>query len=155
MADKIVVMHDGIVEQMGAPLELYDQPANRFVAGFIGSPAMNFIDGTLRAGSEPYVETASGTRLALGSAPAASDGMPIVYGVRPEHFELGDGGIEAEVAVVEPTGSETQVIARLGTQDVIAVFRDRHPIAAGDTIKLRPRISAVHLFDTDHGRRLS
>jgi multiple sugar transport system ATP-binding protein len=155
MADKIVVMHDGIVEQMGSPLELYDHPANRFVAGFIGSPAMNFIDGTLRAESAPYVETASGARLALPAAPAASDGMPIVYGVRPEHFELGDGGIEAEVVVVEPTGSETQIIARLGTQDVIAVFRDRHAIAAGDTIRLRPRVSAVHLFDTEHGRRLS
>lgn len=155
MADKIVVMHDGIVEQIGAPLELYDRPANRFVAGFIGSPAMNFIEGTLRSGDIPHVETASGARLALATAPAAADGMPIVYGVRPEHFELGDGGIEAEVAVVEPTGSETQVIARVGAQDIIAVFRDRHPIAAGDRIGLRPRTSAVHLFDRESGMRLS
>ncbi len=154
MADKIVVMHDGIVEQMGSPLELYDFPANRFVAGFIGSPAMNFIDGTLRSGDQPYVETPDGSRLPLTKAPPASADKPIVYGVRPEHFELGDGGIAAEVVVVEPTGSETQVIARVGKHDVIAVFRDRHPVKAGDKIHLRPRASAAHLFDKDTGARI-
>ena len=154
MADKIVVMHDGIVEQIGAPLDLYDFPANRFVAGFIGSPAMNFIDGTLKANGQPYVETDEGARLPLVTAPQASDGMPIVYGVRPEHFELADDGIGAEVVVVEPTGSETQVIARVGRHDVIAVFRERHPLQAGDRIHLRPRASAAHLFNKETGIRI-
>ncbi len=154
MADKIVVMHDGIVEQMGAPLELYDRPDNRFVAGFIGSPAMNFLHGQLKANGHPCVETASGARLPLIDAPPASEGMPVVYGVRPEHLELADEGIEAEVAVVEPTGSETQIVARVGDQDIIAVFRDRHAIGPGDRIRLRPRASAAHLFDEDSGRRL-
>ncbi|MGN6308067.1 MAG: ABC transporter ATP-binding protein [Xanthobacteraceae bacterium] len=155
MADKIVVMHDGIVEQMGSPLELYDHPENQFVAGFIGSPAMNFLNGHLKVnGGQPYVETENGSRLPINAAPAASDGRPVVYGVRPEHLDLASDGIEAEVAVVEPTGSETQIVARIGSQELIAVFRDRHQVAPGDKIHLRPRADVAHLFDKDTGRRL-
>jgi len=155
MADKIVVMHDGIVEQMGSPLELYDQPENQFVAGFIGSPAMNFLNGHLKVnGGQPYVETENGSRLPIHAAPATSDGRPVVYGVRPEHLDLASDGIEAEVAVVEPTGSETQIVARIGSQELIAVFRDRHHVAPGDKIHLRPRAEVAHLFDKDTGRRL-
>jgi multiple sugar transport system ATP-binding protein len=154
MADKIVVMHDGIVEQMGSPLELYDKPDNQFVAGFIGSPAMNFLDGTLKANGQPYVELDNGAKLPLTSAPSASEGRPVVYGVRPEHLELASDGIEAEVIVVEPTGSETQIVARLGRQDIIAVFRDRHDVNPGEKIHLRPRATSAHLFDKDNGRRL-
>jgi multiple sugar transport system ATP-binding protein len=156
MADKIVVMQDGIVEQMGAPLELYDHPDNKFVAGFIGSPAMNFLEGKLTPnGGQPCVETASGAKLPLMMAPAASDGRPVTYGIRPEHLEIASDGIEAEVAVVEPTGSETQIVARIGTQDIIAVFRDRHDVNPGDKIHLKPRASAAHLFDKDNGKRLN
>ncbi|MBN8975880.1 MAG: sn-glycerol-3-phosphate ABC transporter ATP-binding protein UgpC [Rhizobiales bacterium] len=155
MADKIVVMHDGIVEQMGSPLELYDHPENQFVAGFIGSPAMNFLNGHLKVnGAQPYVETDNGSRLPISSAPAASDGRPVIYGVRPEHLDLASDGIEVEVAVVEPTGSETQIVARIGSQELIAVFRDRHQVAPGDKIHLRPRAEVAHLFDKDTGRRL-
>ncbi|MBN9012424.1 MAG: sn-glycerol-3-phosphate ABC transporter ATP-binding protein UgpC [Rhizobiales bacterium] len=155
MADKIVVMHDGIVEQMGSPLELYDHPENQFVAGFIGSPAMNFLNGHLKVnGAQPYVETDNGSRLPISSAPAASDGRPVIYGVRPEHLDLASDGIEIEVAVVEPTGSETQIVARIGSQEMIAVFRDRHQVAPGDKIHLRPRAEVAHLFDKDTGRRL-
>ncbi len=154
MADTIVVMHDGIVEQIGSPLELYDRPDNQFVAGFIGSPGMNFLNGQLKSNGLPCVETENGSRLPLVSAPAASEGLPVVYGVRPEHLELADDGIDVVVAVVEPTGSETQVVARMGTQEIVAVFRDRHPVAPGDRIKLRPRAGLAHLFDKDTGRRL-
>jgi multiple sugar transport system ATP-binding protein len=155
MADKIVVMHDGIVEQMGSPLELYDRPDNQFVAGFIGSPAMNFLNGHLKSnGGQPYVETDNGSRLPIASAPAASDGHPVVYGVRPEHLDLASDGIEVEVAVVDPTGSETQIVARIGTQEIIAVFRDRHRVEPGDKIHLLPRANVAHLFDKDTGRRL-
>ncbi|MCL4746019.1 MAG: sn-glycerol-3-phosphate ABC transporter ATP-binding protein UgpC [Burkholderiaceae bacterium] len=111
MADKIVVMHDGIVEQTGTPLELYDRPANRFVAGFIGSPAMDFLDG--------IVTTNSGAKLPLanGRGTGLSGGHKVAYGIRPEHLDLTsdtDLGFEAEVIVVEPTGSQTQVFARVG-----------------------------------------
>ncbi len=78
----------------------------------------------------------------------------MIYGIRPEHLELASDGVEAEVVVVEPTGSETQIVARVGTQDVIAVFRDRHAVSPGEKIHLTPRASAAHLFDRDTGKRL-
>jgi multiple sugar transport system ATP-binding protein len=154
MADKIVVMHDGIVEQMGSPLELYDHPDNKFVAGFIGSPAMNFLEGKLVNSNQPYVETQNGSRLPLLASRSGLDGKPVTYGIRPEHLEFADDGIEAEVAVVEPTGSETQIVARIGDQDLIAVIRDRRPVKPGDKIKLRPVASSAHVFDKETGKRL-
>src|SRR6188474_747474 len=95
MADKIVVMHDGIVEQMGTPLDLYDKPENQFVAGFIGSPAMNFLKGQVKVNGTAGFEGPEGVKLPLASAPANSDGQPAVYGVRPEHFTIADDGVEA------------------------------------------------------------
>src|SRR5687767_221089 len=89
MADRIVVMHDGLVEQIGAPLELYDRPQNLFVAGFIGSPAMNFLKGAIRVNGALEFEGPGGIRLPLSVAPQGSDGRSAIYGVRPEHFTLG------------------------------------------------------------------
>jgi multiple sugar transport system ATP-binding protein len=155
MADKIVVMHDGIVEQIGTPLELYDRPDNLFVAGFIGSPAMNFLPGKVKQNGVLGFEGPNGVNLPLGMAPANSDGRPAVYGVRPEHFTIGDEGADAEIVVVEPTGSETQVVARLGGEEVIAVFRERHTFEPGDRIRLKPNPSLVHLFDESTGKRLN
>jgi multiple sugar transport system ATP-binding protein len=153
MADKIVVMHDGIVEQMGAPLDLYDNPANMFVAGFIGSPAMNFLRGKID-GQSFVLE--GGQRLPLSAAPAASSDKPAIYGIRPEHFMLdNEAGAEAEVIVVEPTGSEIQVVARLGGQDVIVVFRERHDFKPGDRIRLGTDRRVTHLFDAQSGQKLS
>jgi multiple sugar transport system ATP-binding protein len=156
MADKIVVMHDGIVEQIGAPLELYDNPANVFVAGFIGSPSMNFLNGRIRSnGGGPVVETKSGVVLPLAGAPAASEDKPVVYGIRPEHFTLADDGAEAVVSVVEPTGSEIQIFAEMDNQPIVAVFRERHDFQPGQTIRLKPDPALVHLFDGgERGQRL-
>src|ERR671910_3156997 len=122
MADKIVVMHDGIVEQMGAPLELYDRPDNIFVAGFIGSPAMNFIHGRMEGSG---FRTSTGIDLPVAKAPAASDGRAAVYGVRPEHFVLADHGVPVQIIVIEPTGAEMQIVAHLGEQEIVCVFRER------------------------------
>jgi multiple sugar transport system ATP-binding protein len=155
MADKIVVMHDGIVEQIGTPLELYDKPDNQFVAGFIGSPAMNFLKGKVKANGSTGFEGPNGVKLPLATAPANSDGRPAVYGVRPEHFTIADDGAEAEIVVVEPTGSETQVFAKLGGEQVVAVFRERHQFNPGDKIRLKPNPSLVHLFDETTGKRLN
>src|SRR6187200_2210432 len=155
MADKIVVMHDGVVEQMGTPLELYDTPANQFVAGFIGSPAMNFLKGKVKSNGSAGFEGPNGVKLPLASAPANSDGQPAVYGVRPEHFTIADDGAEAEIVVVEPTGSETQVFAKLGGEQVVAVFRERHQFNPGDKIRLKPDPALVHLFDETTGKRLN
>jgi multiple sugar transport system ATP-binding protein len=154
MADKIVVMHDGIVEQIGAPLELYDRPENLFVAGFIGSPAMNFFKGRLRGTNGGGFETADGIRLPLARAPAGADGRGVVYGIRPEHFVLSDDGAPAEVVVVEPTGSEIQVVVRIGSHEAIVLFRERQLLKPGDKIRLKPDGRLVHLFDEATGRRL-
>ena len=155
MADKIVVMHDGIVEQIGTPLELYDKPDNQFVAGFIGSPAMNFLHGKVKANGSAGFEGPNGVKLPLGTAPANSDGRPAVYGIRPEHFTIADDGADAEIVVVEPTGSETQVFAKLGGEEIVAVFRERHKFEPGDKVRLKPDPSLVHLFDEATGKRLN
>ena len=151
MADQIVVMHDGHIEQTGTPLELYDRPANRFVAGFIGSPSMNFIEATQKDGA---MVTASGARLPIAGAAAANDGRAMVYGIRPEHLDIADDGFEAEVVVIEPTGSETQLFARLGGQEIVAIFRERHEFAPGQKIRLKPRAPVAHLFDASSGQRI-
>jgi multiple sugar transport system ATP-binding protein len=155
MADKIVVMHDGIVEQIGTPLDLYDKPENQFVAGFIGSPAMNFLKGRIKGNGHAGFSGPNGVQLPLASMPANSDGRAAVYGIRPEHFTIADDGAEAEIVVVEPTGSETQVFAKLGGEEIVAVFRERHKFEPGDKVRLKPDPSLVHLFDEATGKRLN
>ena len=154
MADKIVVMHDGIVEQLGAPLHLYDNPANLFVAGFIGSPAMNMIRGRLHPEDPTAFMTADGTALPVTRPAAAARGRDLVYGLRPEYMALDPNGLPAEVVVIEPTGYETQMIARLGGNDVTCVFRERVTAKPGETIHLSIDGAHVHLFDAETGRRL-
>jgi multiple sugar transport system ATP-binding protein len=140
MADRIVVLKNGRVEQVGGPLELYDRPANTFVAGFIGSPAMNLLDD-LPAGAAPGLRT-------------APKGRDVVYGVRPEHVALVSGGEPANVVLVEPTGPETQVTLRLGDHDLLAVIRERTALRPGDMahVSIDPR--QVHLFDRVTGQRI-
>src|SRR5262249_19674918 len=155
MADRIVVMHDGIIEQIGTPLDLYDRPRNLFVAGFIGSPAMNFLKGTIRANGQLQFEGSDDISLRLSGAAGGSDGRRAVYGVRPENFMVADDGPLAQVQVIEPTGSELQVVAKLGDTDIIAVFRERHNFKPGDKVRLKPDPRLVHLFDEATGQRLS
>jgi multiple sugar transport system ATP-binding protein len=150
MADKIVVMNGGNVEQTGAPLELYDHPLNLFVAGFIGSPAMNFLKGKISGGA---FQSDNGTTLPLPAGPDGSDGKPVVYGVRPEHFMLSSEGLPATVHVVEPTGSETQVMADFAGAPVICAFRERVSARPGETIRMAPDPSLVHVFDAATGLR--
>jgi multiple sugar transport system ATP-binding protein len=155
MADRIVVMHDGIVEQSGSPLELYDKPANVFVAGFIGSPAMNLLKGKIKANGKASFVTDDGINLPLTSAPRGSDGRPAIYGIRPEHFSLGGTDIKAEVSVIEPTGSETQVFAKVGGQKIVGVFRERVAVKPGEALPMVPDAKSVHLFDQESGLRLN
>jgi multiple sugar transport system ATP-binding protein len=153
MADKIVVMQAGRIEQVGAPLELFDRPANLFVAGFIGSPAMNMLAGVVRTGEKPAVEV-DGVRLPFAGAGQVAEGQVVVYGVRPEHIELTAEGFPARVAVVEPTGSETLVFLRFGESELVALFRERHNFRPGDTLTIRPRAELAHLFDRETGKRI-
>ncbi|MBC7468755.1 MAG: sn-glycerol-3-phosphate ABC transporter ATP-binding protein UgpC [Ramlibacter sp.] len=158
MADKIVVMRDGRVEQTGSPLDLYDHPVNQFVAGFIGSPAMNFLPGVLkRSGGGARVEFADGMSLPAPPSASGQDGQRVVYGTRPEHIELagGDEGVATEVVVVEPTGADTQVFTKIAGVEVTSVFRDRHAFRPGQLIRLRPDAARAHLFDAASGTRLA
>jgi multiple sugar transport system ATP-binding protein len=151
MADKIVVMHDGVVEQVGAPLDLYDNPANMFVAGFIGSPSMNFLEGKLENGHF-ILDDRFALPAGANAAHMRRDG--VVYGIRPEHLALSDDGLPVQVAVVEPTGSETQVITRHGSQNIVCIFRDRILPRVGETIRVAPEVSRIHLFSGQNGTRL-
>ncbi|MBK4735155.1 ABC transporter ATP-binding protein [Noviherbaspirillum pedocola] len=158
MADQIVVMRDGVVEQRGKPLELYDHPANLFVAGFIGSPAMNFIPATLRnRGGASTVEFADGSMMPAPHGVTGADGLKVVYGVRPEHLSLGrpGSGLQSTVAVVEPTGAHTQVYARFNGIELTSVFRERHDFAPDEIIHLCPDHAHTHLFDAETGMSLA
>jgi len=157
MGDKIVVMRDGLIEQTGSPLDLYDHPANQFVAGFIGSPAMNFLPGTLRrSGDTVRVELSDGTLLDAPPGSGGTDGQPVIFGTRPEHLMLADaGGITAQVVVMEPTGMDTFIACRHDGVDLSAVFRERYDFAPGSTIHLLPDLQRAHLFDASTGQRLA
>ena len=154
MADKIVVMQNGVIEQIGTPLELYDTPKNLFVAGFIGSPAMNFVKGAVHRNGALTV--ASGDiRLPVPEGHGLAEGQEVVFGVRPEHLELADEGIPAQIGVIEPTGSETMVFMKVGSEDIVALFRERHDFRPGQSVRLRPDPKHVHLFDGQTGERLA
>lgn len=154
MADKIVVMRDGRVEQIGSPLDLYDHPVNTFVAGFIGSPSMNFVHGKIASdgGTQVFVSD-SGLTLPLPQTQAA-EGQAVTYGVRPEHIQIGDGGVEMEVVVVEPTGSETQIFARSGRDLIDALVKDRIRARPGSTLGFLIDPKDVHLFDRETGQHI-
>ena len=161
MGDKIVVMRDGRIEQTGSPLDLYDHPANQFVAGFIGSPSMNFLPGTLRrSGDALRIELSDGTQLDAPQQVAGVDGQPIIFGTRPEHLTLvassaAHGAIPSRVVVMEPSGMDTFVACRHEGVDLAAIFRERHDFEPGSTIHLQPDMNCAHLFNADTGQRLA
>jgi multiple sugar transport system ATP-binding protein len=150
MADKIVILKDGVIEQQGAPLDVYDRPANLFVASFIGSPAMNLLKGRIDKSS---VVMNNGARLPLPKSAAGQQGQEVVYGIRPEHLDVGKG-INIKVSVTEPTGPEIHVYGDLADQEVCAVLRDRVDLKRGEMVGLAPRLDRVHIFDAASGQRL-
>ena len=156
MADRIVVMHDGRIEQIGTPLALYDHPDNLFVAQFIGSPAMNIVEGTLRrAGGTAHVE-ARGARWPAPAGVTGTDGQRVVYGIRPSQLTLGDGGdIAAEIFVVEPTGAETELVVKVAGEQVIVVTHGRPALKPGDEVRLGIDPAQAHVFDHPTGKRIS
>ncbi len=154
LADKIVVLNGGRIEQAGPPLELYDNPRTLFVAGFIGSPSMNFIQGTVRAGDRVMLETDDGLLIPLPAKIASEAGRRVTFGFRPEHILVDQAGVEARVLVVEPTGSETQLNAIFGKNPITAVFRDRVNFRPDDIIRFLPDLARAHLFDSTSGVRI-
>jgi multiple sugar transport system ATP-binding protein len=160
MANKIVVTLDGHVEQIGTPLEVYDHPDSQFVAGFIGSPAMNFLSGRIETSGGASVVTKDGARNPASGLSRISDGQEVTLGIRPEHLEVVPpetaGAFSAEFLVVEPTGSETMISTNVTGAQMVAVLRSRHRFQAGERIGLRPEPGRVTLFDptTERGLRI-
>jgi multiple sugar transport system ATP-binding protein len=150
MADRIVVMHDGLVEQIGTPLELFDRPANLFVAQFIGSPAMNVFAGTLRDGTVEGL----GARWPVAPTVAGADGAAVQYGIRPGDLALAPDGIPARVVVVEPTGAETEMVVDVGGQQLIVVLHGRTAVRPDETVHLRVDPAKSHVFHGASGRRM-
>src|SRR5688572_19312493 len=148
MADRIAVMNDGRIEQLGEPLELYDRPANLFVAQFIGSPAMNVFDGVWRGN---FVQ-ACGARWPCNAR--AREGQSVKYGIRPEHLQAGSAGIPAEVVVVEPMGAETEILVKVGGQTLNMMTHGRATVGPGERVTLVPQAAHAHLFDAASGRRI-
>ena len=152
MADRIVVMRAGRLEQAGLPLDLYDRPANVFVAGFIGSPAMNLLPGVAGGGQ---VTLAAGPVLPV----AARAGGAVIYGIRPEHVDLvpadAPGAIAGVVRLVESTGTAEFIAVDAGGVRLTALFTNRPGLRRGDTIALRPKPGLSHLFDATTETRLA
>jgi len=156
MSDRIVILNHGRVEQIGAPLDVYDRPANLFVAGFIGSPAMNLFKGRV-------IRAERGVSLDLGGIPLAFDGdlpaqagQEVMCGVRPEHFALSSeaGALPMRVMLIEATGAESHVHGTIGNERATIVLQGRQAFKAGDTIGVMPKASSLHLFDVGTGQRI-
>jgi multiple sugar transport system ATP-binding protein len=156
MADRIVVMHDGIIEQIGTPLELYDRPGNLFVAQFIGSPAMNVIAGTLRVSGTATEVEAAGTRWPVPPQVGGREGQAVHYGIRPGDIHLAPNGhgIAARVIVVEPTGAETELLLQVDALQLVVVIHGRTAARPDDTVYLAIDAEKAHVFDTASTLRL-
>ena len=151
MADRIVVMHDGIVEQIGTPLELFDHPGNLFVAQFIGSPAMNVFKGAVHNGQV----SALGAQWPLPPTKhPVADGTTVHYGIRPGDLELASSGIAAQVVVVEPTGAETELLLQIADQKIVLVMHGRTDVKPNDTVHLQFNAAKAHVFDGSTEQRL-
>ncbi len=153
MADRIVVMHDGLIEQIGTPLELFDRPGNLFVAQFIGSPAMNVLQGVLRqSGGDDRVE-AEGHLWPVRKLASASDGQAVHYGIRPTDIEIAPAGegVPAQVIVVEPTGAETELLLQVGNAKMIVVTHGRTMVQPDEMVGLRIDPAKVHVFEQNAG----
>jgi multiple sugar transport system ATP-binding protein len=144
LADRVVVMNAGVVEQEGTPLELYDNPASLFVAAFIGSPPMNFLEGNLIDQTTLKLDDGTTLSLPVGDRKGRSR---VTVGVRPEHLSVAEKGWPAAVSVVEPTGSETQITARLANAVVRIIVKGRTAIRPGETIHLAAPPENIHFFD--------
>jgi multiple sugar transport system ATP-binding protein len=155
MADRIVVMNAGRIEQVGKPLELYDDPKNVFVAGFIGTPSMNLLPATVDlSGEAPRALITKDVFLPLPLDTLLVDGQKITYGVRPEHLSITPNGAAAKVNVIEPTGVETHLLLLLGEAPLVLVARDRMVISPGDNVNVSPDLSRIMIFDVETGARL-
>ncbi len=155
MADRIVVMRSGHIEQVGSPLDIYDNPANGFVAGFIGSPSMNLIHGTVvdHEGGVAMRDRA-GTYWPLEESARPHIGKAVQLGIRPEHIAIDESGAKAKVVNVEPTGAETHLQLDMGGEALMVVLHDRLMATIGSQIAIKANPARTRLFDQETGTRL-
>lgn len=153
LANRILIMRDGHVQQVGAPLEVYDRPANLFVAGFIGSPEMNLIEGHLERGALK----AGGLSIELPPGIAAAEGTPLVLGVRPEHIGVGDGpGAHTfQVAVIEQLGAQTLCIGEVAGARLRVLMDRTDAVRNGTTLPIQFRPGRLHVFSKETGARIN
>jgi multiple sugar transport system ATP-binding protein len=149
MADKIVVLNGGKIEQFGPPLKLYNDPENVFVAGFIGSPEINLLNVEVQGN---FATTQDGVRVPLPRT--LDEGRTIAYGIRPQHILLADQGIEALVSLVEPTGDQQELVVKIGKHDISIVVQNGPLVTAGEKVKLWIDTDRVLLFDGQTGGRI-
>ncbi|MBM4015365.1 MAG: ABC transporter ATP-binding protein [Planctomycetes bacterium] len=160
LADRIVVMHDGRIEQVGPPMAVYDEPASLFVAHFVGSPGMNFLDGTIEhaAGAARFVPTGGATPLPLPAALAAVRSGPATLGVRPEFVRLvapeTPGALRGEVVLTEYLGASRCVHVQTACGALVARVEPERTAAAASAVALAFDATHVRLFDPDGGARL-
>jgi len=157
MADQIVVMRDGKVEQLGAPMDIYERPANIFVASFVGAPAMNLLRGRIEGDDGgPVFAAEGGGRWPLPREVAARRGQSVVYGIRPEDLALSSEAesTEATISLLETTGPELHIYAQAGGAAICGIIRERLDAKPGQVIRLRPQIDRIHLFDAATGGAL-
>jgi len=156
MADHVVVMRDGVIEQQGRPLELYDKPTNKFVAGFIGSPAMNFIPAIVGEDGKSLTLDLGSVRQQVSIDHQLQPGRKVIAGIRPEHIGItgqGQGSFDVPVDVVESTGSSTFITAAT-TPELTIVETGRGTVQPGQTIGVTVDPAQVHLFDEASGVRI-
>ncbi|SDG15302.1 ABC transporter ATP-binding protein [Pelagibacterium luteolum] len=154
LADRIVVLHDGDIAQLGTPLEVYQDPASTFVAGFIGSPEINLLDAKTLGSDKSEIELADGARMPIAAPSPLPAGTPIIYGVRPQHFTIAPTGLRAEVVLVEPIGDSQDLVVRIGETEFSVVIHNHAILSPGDTITIAPDIDKALLFDAKTGQRL-
>jgi len=161
LADRLIVMNAGVADQIGTPMDVYDRPASVFVAGFIGSPAMNFLAAKVGADAKSVDLAASGTTpvsLPLALPTAAAPGTPVALGLRPEHLlSSSDGPLEFEIEMAEPLGADTLLHGRFGAaRELVTVRQGGHVMATpGEVRRFSIGATRLHLFDSQTGRRIA
>lgn len=161
MGQMIVVLREGRIEQVGSPLDLYDRPANLFVAGFIGSPEINQLKGTVeQQGDEFLLRLEDNSLLTLPAGLQVTNGQSVVYAIRPEQVNVVDethsaSALKATITAIENTGSDMQLFCSTGGGRFTSVFKQRLAVNEGETVYLQPKLAGIHIFDAATGVRVA
>ena len=154
MADKIVVMNEGLVEQTGAPLELYDKPVNIFVAGFIGSPSMNLLNASINSNS---INLGNAGSIPITQKTTFENNLDITLGIRPSHMDISKNGegLKFQIDVIEPTGADSLVYGRINDTECCVQTSERLNLKSGEIIHILPNEDNLHFFDNQSNRRIN